>query len=375
MTKIEWVRGEDGSQGMSWNALRAERTIERNGKPKTASANHCEHVNEACRFCYAERMNARLGGLPFKPGHRKDYRFFVDQDKLTEPLRKRKPTRIFVESMSDAFGDWWPDEFIDQLYAVMALTPQHTYINLSKRPERRRKYLEDRLNRGAFHIADAAYDIIGIPRSRSWHPPQWLSDCIQSSTPKPLPPLPNVIEGTSVSCQPEADEFVPIVLQTKAALRGLSCEPLLGPINLRRVEAIPDSYKKGKLSRCGIRIDALTGTYCESGVQYRDDRLNWVIVGGESGQNARPMHPQWARDIRDQCAAAGVAFFFKQWGLWRPSVDTDCNTKNKIELGPEHDGYRPFMTRVKSKEEAGRLLDGRTHDEFPVVKIAIGEAA
>src|SRR3954467_3279329 len=130
MTKIEWVRGEDGSDGVSWNALRAEREVERGGKMVTVSANHCEHVNEACRFCYSERGNYRLGGLAFKPGHRKDYRFFVDEEKLRAPLHRRKPTRYFVESVSDAFGEWWPVEFVDKLYAAMALTPQHTYINL-----------------------------------------------------------------------------------------------------------------------------------------------------------------------------------------------------------------------------------------------------
>ena len=139
MTKIEWCKSEDGREGESWNALRAVRNgIGPDGQPWSYSANHCEHVNEACRFCYAERGNRRLNGLPFKPGHRKDYTFVVDEKKLTAPLHWKRPRRVFVESMSDAFGEWWPDGFIDQLYAVMALTPRHTYINLSKRPDRRR---------------------------------------------------------------------------------------------------------------------------------------------------------------------------------------------------------------------------------------------
>lgn len=377
MTTIEWVKGEDGSNGMSWNALRAVREIMRKGKPFTASANHCEHVNEACRFCYAEKLNARLGGLPFKPGHRKDYRFIVDKKKLLEPLRKRKPTRIFVESMSDAFGDWWPTSYIDQLYAVMALTPQHTYINLSKRPARRRDYLNDPAWYGRVAIAIDDLGLSPLFNGNRYEAKRALSHHV---------PLPNVIEGTSVSNQEEADEFVPILLATPAALRGLSCEPLLGPIDLRpKADA---NYQ---------RLSEWYGPngFDPNGSQPRRERrsdlfpnLDWVIVGGESGRKARPMHPAWARSIRDQCQAANVAFFFKQWGEFGPALMPGVELARgggqpdvawpdgTIAWGTfeEHGGLGESLHRL-GKKKSGRLLDGRTWDEFPKVKTAMGEAA
>ena len=343
MTTIEWVRGPDGSEGLSWNCLRA--VVKATGK----SANHCEHVNEACRFCYADRTNPRFGGLPFKPGHRKDYDFVVDQKKLTEPLRRKKPTRIFVESMSDAFGEWWQTEYIDQLYAVMATTPQHTYINLSKRPERRRQYLDDKETYYRVHTALAA-----LPGA-TWHggmeglsPYSW--------------PLPNVIEGTSVSSQPEADEFVPILLATNAAFRAVSAEPLLGPIQFNGLSDGAFDALRGESWRPGAE-----------GVRYdiRKCRpLDWLIVGGESGQQARPMHPQWARDIRNQCSAAGVAFFFKQWGEFGCVADLGFGGREHCKMVTLHDPYSTAMIRV-GKKAAGRLLDGRTHDEFPEVRTKI----
>lgn len=323
-TSIEWVRGPDGSPGMSWNALRAERVGHfQNGKQ--VSAHHCEHVNEACKFCYAERINKRLGGLPFKPGHRKNYKFVVDEEKLTAPLRRKTPTRIFIESMSDTFGEWWPDEYIDQLYAVMALTPRHTYVNLSKRPERRRCYLNDTAHSviGAgdlpMRLAREIYQLGGRGPADNGRAPQYTASIVRK-----MLPLPNVIEGTSVSNQAEADEFIPILLNTKAALRCVSCEPLLGGIDLRRY------------------IDRSYGVLADPPKQH----LDWIIAGGESGPNARPMHPQWARDIRDQCEAAGVPFFFKQWG--------------------EHSAQVSHGRFVRvGKNAAGRLLDGREWNEFP----------
>jgi protein gp37 len=315
-TAIEWVRGADGSKGMSWNALRAEREIERNGERITVSANHCEHVNEACRFCYAERQNARLGGLPYKPGHRKEYRFVCDEAKLLAPLRRRKPTRIFVESMSDAFGDWWPREFVDKLYAVMWLTPQHTYINLSKRPERRRIYID--APDVAKRIWNAGVKIdcrVHLPES---HPGY---GCLLNGNRQPWP-LPNVIEGTSVSCQSEADEFRP-AMEAIAALgcpTVVSYEPALGPIDW-------------------------------SGWEF----LKWMISGGESGRKARPSHPQWHRDTRDWCGRHGVAYFFKQWGEWGPTTSG--------VWPPDSDPMERW-----GKKLAGCRLDGREHNGFPEVR-------
>jgi protein gp37 len=358
MTKIEWVRG-NGSDGMSWNALRAIR-IDENGKRR--SANHCEHVNQACAHCYADGLNKRLGGLPFKPGHRKDYTFEIDERKLLEPLRRKKPTRIFCESMSDMFGEWWPDHFIDRLYAVMALCPQHTFINLSKRPERRQKWLstsaqsDDRL----VDVMAEAYDIGGKIKPNG---EMWASDAEVISI-QDRWPLPNVIEGISVSCQEEADKDVPILLDTLAACRAVSAEPLLESIDFN---SWPD--------RCWLRVTGSDGAATKP-------RIDWLIVGGE----ARPMHPQWARDIRDQCQAAGVAFFYKQTGEWAPIEGTprmvrqgDCflteDGRSKI-LGPDLSaGDLEFLAtplRRVGKKAAGRLLDGREWNEFPPTPLKEG---
>ena len=349
MTKIEWCRGDDGSEGLSWNPLRAERVVEREGEMVKVSANHCEHVNEACRFCYAERGNRRLRGLAFKPGHRNDYTFTLDEEKLLMPLRRKKPTRIFVESMSDAFGEWWPTEFIDKIYAVMALCPQHTFINLSKRPERRREYLDD--PETAKRVYGHCWSILGTREgSKIKHGGNWRVPF----------PLPNVIEGTSVSNQREADEFIPILLQTKAALRAVSCEPLLGPIDLT---AIRRRHAEGFMRPLDGRFNT----------------LGWVIVGGESGTEARPMHPDWARSLQEQCAAANVPFFFKQWGEWKPGYtgeadiavfpNGDTRTSKWISDAAKSAETRDHtvarMCRV-GKKAAGRLLDGVEHNGFPM---------
>lgn len=376
-TKIEWVRGQDGSDGMSWNALRAEARIIRNEKEVTVSANHCEHVNEACRFCYSERGNARLGGFTFKPGHRHLYRFTVNEKTLLGPVRRRKPTKIFVESTSDAFGEWWPREFVDQLYAVMALTPQHVYINLSKRPQRRLEYLAD---------PDMPARVAKVARSIN----QRMGNVAGELTLRDVTlaePLPNVIEGTSVSCQEEADEFAPILLATRAACRVVSAEPLLGPIDFT---ALRNSAGLGEGHRW---LDALGsrghGFVYEGGDTCSVPRLDWVIIGGESGrqdQPVRPLHPDWARSIRDQCGAADVPFFFKQWGEYLPGevysrmdgetqrggfVRHQDGTENAHQGLPDHwwtgDTFGGLVSTKVGKKLAGRLLDGQEHNGFPVL--------
>jgi protein gp37 len=362
-TSIEWVRGADGSAGLSWNALRAEREIVRKGARVTVSAHHCEHVNEACRWCYADRTNARLGGLPFKPGHRKDYRFVIDRDKLLAPLKRRKPTRIFVESMSDAFGDWWPRNFVDQLYAVMALTPQHIYINLSKRPARRRQYLDD--PETPKRIANEGVSIIGAMTLQRADTRGYVQGADHGQPGERLYrntltawPLPNVIEGTSVSDQPEADEFVPILLRTKATLRIVSAEPLLEPIDLT-------NHCNGHYF-----FDSLRGTRWHDDPDHANPAekylpgLDGVIAGGESGPRARIMHPDLPRTLRDQCADAGIPFFFKQWGAWAPpdQVPQESWTHVHDYVGGQ------YVVRIKKKKAGRAMLDGVVHDGFPVVR-------
>ena len=335
---IEWTDA-------SWNCIRARNLV--TGKLGW----HCEHATTGCEFCYAEGFNKRLGtGLPFKPGHRKDIEILCDDVMLTQPLRWKKPRKIFVCSMTDLFADFVTDEWIDKMFAVMALAPQHTFQVLSKRAARMRDYFADPLQHNRVELAaEAIRPSVGAPFS-----------------PKHVLPriLPNVWLGVSTERQQEADERIPLLLQTPAAVRFISAEPLLGPISLRWAKW--DDWK-GRTD-----IDHLDGARM----------LDWVIVGGESGPKARPMHPDWVRELRDQCGEAGIAFFLKQWGEWAPG---ECAQKAPTRtertatwfadewmygaLTPRaseetHYDDAPDVYRL-GKKAAGRLLDGVEHNEFP----------
>lgn len=382
MTKIEWVRGDDGSEGLSWNALRAERDIVRKGKTVTVSANHCEHVNEACRFCYSERGNPRLGGLPFKPGHRKDYRFVVNEAKLREPIRRRKPARVFVESTSDAFGEWWPRHFVDKLYAVMALCPHHLFINLSKRPVRRKEYLADpetpkRIARIAMMMAMENPKVLipgGVTHFATYEQtPDGDNELTLSNW-----PLPNVVEGVSVSCQPEADEFVPELLATNCAIRAVSAEPLLDLVDLTHItrEVISGAHVDNALD--GFRSNGHGGVY--------GAKLDWVIGGFESGPAARVGMVDHARSLRDQCTASGTKFHWKQNGEWLPLGDVpalqlenpparvvavfpDGRVSEQLSPADLAGGPKPTLMARVGKAKAGRLLDGREHNDMPALPV------
>lgn len=304
VTKIEWTRGTDGTAGSTWTPIRARNRA--TGKVGW----HCEHATTGCEFCYAESMNKRLGtGLPFKPGHRKDIEIFLDEEMLLAPLRWKKPRRIFVCSMTDAFADFVEDEWLDKMFAVMALCPQHMFQVLTKRAERMRQWFSD-VER-ADHVGLAMLTIVDrIPYGHQRVP--W--------------PLPNVWLGVSCERQQEFDDRHAWLGSIPAAVRFFSFEPLLGPIDT-----------KGSL---------------DAGV------FHWSIVGGESGRNARPMHPDWARSLRDQCAATGVPFFFKQWGTHVPV--------GRVDRGTATDPNEFAWERV-GKKAAGRLLDGVEHNGMPVV--------
>ena len=327
----------------------------------------------------------RLGtGLPFKPGHRGDIEIFLE-DMLMKPLSWKRSRMIFVCSMSDLFADFVPDEWIDKVFTVMAETPQHTYQVLTKRAARMREY------------------IAGLtpqpPNGRDFSEIYATIEKAIERVPAVEWPLPNVWLGVSTERQLEADERVRLLLDTPAAIRFVSAEPLLGPIDLMRLCILPQ--KQGSV-RAGIHIDAMRGRYCESGVAYKGDwditgpappdgerrKLDWVIAGGESGNSARPMHPDWARSLRDQCLAAGLPFFFKQWGEFKP-VDGLFGALNlrkrscAIDIAgkmPQGDpmtdagvdritaqietGKFQFMSAI-GKKLAGRELDGRLHDAMP----------
>lgn len=278
-SKIEWTNA-------SWTAIRAR------NKATGKVGWHCEHATTGCEFCYAEAMNLRLGtGLPFKPGHRKDIELFLDEKMLLAPLSWRKPRMIFANSMTDLFAGFVPDEWIDREFAVMALAEDHTFQVLTKRADRMRQWANDPSTPDR---VEKAMDELA--------PEHWCKRELQDVGGWPLR---NVWLGVSCERQQEADERIPDLLETPAAVRFVSAEPLLGPISFER---IPNQHGWGSALEPS-EIHGGTG----QAVAVRPG-LDWVIVGGESGRSARPMHFDWARSIVGQCKAAGVSVFVKQMG-------------------------------------------------------------
>jgi protein gp37 len=246
---IEWTDA-------TWTPIRAR-------NKKTGKVGwHCEHATAGCVRCYSEAINRRLGtGLPFKPGHTQDIDLFLDENMLLAPERWRKPRMIFVCSMTDLFADFVPEDWIRAVFAVMARTPRHTYQVLTKRAERMHEVLT-KWRRAGVTLREGC----GVT-------------------------LPNVWMGVSVERQ-EEDHRLPYLINTPAAVRFLSAEPLLGPLLLQHRELI------------GGKVRNWLG---EGG-------LNWAIIGGESGVGARECSLAWVRSLVDQCEAGGTACFVKQLG-------------------------------------------------------------
>lgn len=228
-----------------------------------------------------EQARERRMALPLPPTYDTPFALVrCHEDRLTIPLRRRKPTVWFVDSMSDLFHEQVPDAFLDRVFAVMALSPQHTFQVLTKRPERMRDYLsEDVWTRWV----DAYMDIItsGLISTPALN--RAAAHRERDGTFVPFP-LPNVWLGVSAEDQARADERIPVLLETPAAVRFVSAEPLLGPIELPAASS------------------------------QQPAALDWVIVGGESGKGARACDLAWLRSIRDQCQSAGVPVFVKQLG-------------------------------------------------------------
>lgn len=350
-TSIQWTAtyNADGTvtPGASWNPI-----IAINRKTKKRGW-HCVHVSEACRFCYAERQNV-LGlrggtGLAYTAQNEKLVEIQLHQKTLEQPLHWRKPRKIFVCSMTDLFLETIPLEFVQNIWRVMIRAHRergHIFQVLTKRPE----YMAHALG----------------PKGFGWY-----------ATLGPVPcPEPGIWLGVSVEDQPTFEARWPYLRNTPAAVRFLSYEPALGPLELGsavgRKHAAEYHDKYGPCT-------------CD-----KDMRLDWVIAGGESGPHARPSHPDWFRSVRDQCQAAGVPFFFKQWGEWHPTktsnvvrprdagkllpYTTICSSDHS-QIGKvsyhaypsePQDGIGVFERLEKiGKESAGRLLDGREWNEFP----------
>jgi len=295
----------------------------------------CSKVSSGCDHCYAEAMAARFC-KPWQPysgliaSGRWNGRVHVVEERLRDPIRRKKPRKIFVNSMSDLFHGEIDEDTIDRIFAVMAICRHHTFQILTKRPHRMFEYLAGygRLD----NIYDCWHEFSGGPmEAEAW-------------------PLPNVWLGVTAENQQTADERIPLLLQTPAAVRFVSVEPMLGPVDLR-----PYLHR-------GLLADP-----SEIG-KFRDP-VDWVICGGESGPGARPMHQDWARGLRDQCQVARVPFLFKQWGEW---LHQDQWPDTAVEIDPDewmHATRGEYgQTRRIGKKVAGRRLDGREWNEFPEVK-------
>jgi protein gp37 len=263
----------------------------------------CSKVSPGCAHCYAETLSLRRGwsNLAWTPNNAAE-NVILHADRLELPLKWRKPSRIFVNSMSDLFHEQVPAEFIDRVFAVMALAPRHVFQVLTKRPERLAQYLQP----ARYEAIQDAIRLLcetraALKATTLQHPVRF--------------PLLNVWLGVSTENQRWADQRIPLLLRTPAAVRFISAEPLLGPVDL--------SPYLGGLENGRRRLG-----------------LDWVITGGESGSMARPCDPKWVAVIRDQCSSAGVAFFHKQWGGRTPKA-------------------------------GGRQVDGRIWDELPMTAVPV----
>jgi protein gp37 len=358
----------------------------------------CSVLSPGCTNCYAMRLaGSRLQAHPSRAGLTTMTKagpvwtgeVRLNADWLNQPLAWRRPRRIFVCAHGDLFHESVPDHWIDQVFAVMALAPRHTFQVLTKRAARMRAYiagdgLHARLAERVMQLMHPNERLSDTQAGVAWIAPSgpaWgVIRAVQGLKASVRPwPLPNVWLGVSAEDQPRADERLLHLLATPAAVRFLSAEPLLGSMDIAWALSRPIEIASGFLKR---------GQFSPGLETLR--RLDWVIAGGESGQAARPMHPDWVRQIRDDCAAGGVPFFFKQWGAWAPVCaipDTEAYYDPAPEQRPEAtrrckvatdtlqlDGsrgdrfdYRPgaMMVMRIGKKAAGRLLDGREHNDLP----------
>ena len=317
MTKIEWTH-RPGTTGVTWN-------------PVTG----CTKISAGCKNCYAERMSKRLAGRCGYPEAPHQFDVTLHPDRLDQPLKWKKPRTIFVCSMSDLFHRDVPIDYIIHVYQIIAACPQHTFIVLTKRPERITEVLYG--EEAGWYLGGGDY-------------------------------LPNVWHMASAENQETADRRIPELLKLRDAscgwpVLGVSVEPMLGLVDLTEYLTIdgchtmPDGSKYPALccsSSCGTKLD-------------------FVIAGGESGPGARPMHSAWVQGLRDQCQESGTDYFMKQWGEWFP--------RNQWEYSPDlvlpdddavHDGNTYVwndgeLSHRVGRKAAGYLLDGIEWHEMPEV--------
>lgn len=322
-TKIEWTN-------TTWNVICG-----------------CTKVSEGCRNCFAQELHNRrrkayLAGKKMPLQYAEPFsKIQIFEERLTQPLKWKKSRMIFADSVSDLFHAEVPDELLDRMFAVMTLTPQHTYQVLTKRPDRMLAYFRGLEQRDVAHVFGKATFHVTADEEAEYY----VHDRLAAEW-----PLPNVWLGVSMEDQQTADMRIPLLLETPSAVRFLSCEPLLGTIDL--LEYYGDEREPH-------------GQYF--------DHVDWVIVGAETGTQARPVHPDWICNLRDQCVANQIPFFFKGWGEFAP-WDGDENDPEYWVTPSGHAGLfhtshsaesgLVYMDRV-GKRRSGRLLYGMEWNEYP----------
>ncbi len=380
-SKIEWTES-------TWNTITG-----------------CSPVSEGCANCYAKReAEGRLRG---KFGYPQDEPFrvtFHGEDRLNDPLRWKRPRKIFVCSMGDLFHEDVPFVWIDKVFQVMSECKQHRFMLLTKRPERMKSYF--------LGFRDEAEEKAEQEiRSK----PFWLRlecDLYRNANAQfRRQPLANVWLGVTAENQERADERIPVLLQIPAAKHFVSVEPMLGHIDLVKYlqkgtefhlslnvegalrnrsfdglfadngkEMTREEAKEHLERLAALGIKRVASSECDNfdhqrGCQdHEKTTLDWVICGGETGANARPLHPDWVRSLRDQCQEAQVPFFFKSWGEWKFICEVIIPEYDKADY-PEYwrrPGEKPMFafpdgTTLErlGRRQTGRELDGRTWDEEP----------
>lgn len=403
---IEWLRRRDGKRGKTWNFLKG-----------------CDAVSEGCDGCYAvpqsnmrasnpnPKVAAQFAGLVHRVNGKLQWTGKVNfaEHLLHEPMKWKDGHYVFVNALADLFHKEVSREIIAKAFAVMALTPQHVYIILTKRPGRMQALLSN-------HAFWTEVGYWALELYERYPPHEGVSLDAHA--------LPNVILGVSVENHKWADVRIPPLLNTPAAYRALSAEPLLGPLYEL------DGYLRRDVYRCKCGAwekEGLTHPRCaECGREWvhkpGETRIDLVIGGGESGPGARPVHPDWVRRVRDETKAAGACFFFKQWGEWGPApfivrvcdpkvgwqgtaeeleaakADSEARGATHIHTGnPIEDldgnvtyhlheiGHKPWSPeragltaphepmRRWGKKRAGKVLDGREWTEMPVEPVILAK--
>jgi protein gp37 len=257
-------------------------------------------------------------------GRQWDGTTYLNEEEIYIPFKWKTPRMVFVCSMGDLFHENVPHEWLKWVFQVIYENQSNIFVILTKRPERMAKF----------------FSLLAIGNMCSSFPNLWI--------------------GVTAENQKQANQRIPILLQIPAAKRFVSIEPMLGPVDLTWIQ---DSRIHA--------IDSLDNNSITHNNEVIEKGLDWVICGGESGPKARPMHPDWVRSIRDQCASANVPFFFKQWGEWLPSYDFGERLDElivdfpKCRIGANHEHEDGIQMVKVGRKAAGDMLDGKEHHEWP----------